>query len=148
MTVRTVKDRMLLRLMAAEGDGYLTRHELGQGLSSSPSVVEDAVADLVAEGKAVHGAHLGYRLAGTELCRQAARQLVQMAPHPTGGFRRATVGRQRGPETLLGVAETCEAVAGLGVVMYELALPKPVGLDDTLAQAQAMVDFSMRGTDT
>lgn len=133
----TLKTQMLERLM--DCGTWLSRADLVQGLSTSPVAIEDALADLVLERRAEFRQAVGYRLAGTVLTRAAARVMrVNRA-------RRGAFGKQVQQEYRVGVAEQR---AGLGVVMYELAMPMPASgpqfLDQHMAQVNAVIEFTNR----
>ena len=70
---RTLLDRMVLRLQLATR--WVSGAELAQGLSHSPVAIEDALADLVADGHAQYQASLGFRLNASQLCRDSVRTL-------------------------------------------------------------------------
>lgn len=57
--VRPLKTVMLERLVAS--GAWMTRQDLAQGASCSPWAIDDALADLVLEHKAVYRAGVGYR---------------------------------------------------------------------------------------
>jgi len=80
------------------------------------SVLEDALADLVIDGTVDYRENVGYRLAGTLVCRKAARLMRRE------GKRAAVFAEPREDGYHVGVAEHR---ADLGLVMYELALPLP-----------------------
>lgn len=114
-----LKNQMLERLI--DCGSWMMRRELVAGLSSSPPAIEDALADLVIEGKAEFRQQGGYRLAGGALERRAAYLLRQERTH------RAVYGQQVGTDYRVGVAE----LRCLGerqertLVMYEVAMPMP-----------------------
>jgi hypothetical protein len=115
-----LKTQMLERLIDA--GSWLMRHELVVGLSSSsPLAIEDALADLVIEGKAEFRQAGGYRLAGGALARRAAYLLR------TERKGRAVFGQQDGANYRVGVAEMRQLGARLEktLVMYEVAMPMP-----------------------
>jgi hypothetical protein len=103
---------------------WMGRDELQAGQSCSVIALDDALADLVMEEQVDFRANVGYRLAGTNVCRRAA-QLMR-----SEGKRAAVVG---GPTTndgyRVGVAEHR---AEIGLVMYELALPLTAPGEDAL----------------
>jgi hypothetical protein len=134
-TDRPLRDRMLNRLLGAQG--WTKGDALCAGLSTSPVAIEDALADLVVDGQVEYRAQLGYRLAGTALCREAARKLktdkcqraVKAVPFE-GGYR-------------IGVAELRDRV---GLVLYELEVPAVVDQGggfgaNCQGQVAAMVQF-------
>ena len=127
-----IKMQLLRRLVAA--GTWQRRDVLAHRLENSPVatlLVEDALADLVVEGKAVYRADVGYRLSGTALCRQAAKTLQ------TDKLARAVCAKQVGREYLVGVAQ---AHKDLGMVMYELAMPMPEPGPEALTQHLKQVD--------
>ena len=126
---RTLKDQMLARLMTATG--WLQGSELAQGLSGNRLAIEDALADLVLEKTADYKAQVGYRLAGTALCRQALRALKKR-----GGHQHVQSQVFEGV-CRVGVAEQRE---GLGTVMYELEMPLPPAGPDFMAQYQRQIN--------
>lgn len=100
------------------------------------SVVEDTLADMVIEGDVDYRENVGYRLAGSLICRKAAR-LLRLE-----GKRVAVWGEAAKEGYVLGVAEQR---AAFGVVMYEMALPA-AGEDQDALQVQleqvgAVVNF-------
>lgn len=132
---RPLKTVMLERLM--DGGTWIGREALAKGASTSVHAIDDALADLVLEGKAEWRQGSGYRLAGTELCRTAMKQLR------AEGLSRSILGRQVKAEYRVGVAARCDI---LNLVMYELALPMPPDGPDHLAQhmrqAEAILKFT------
>jgi len=132
---RPLKAAMLERL--ARSGSWVAGPELAAGLSSSQMAIEDALADLVVEQLAEYKAAVGYRLKGTALCRQALRLLK------TEGGARAVCARPLGAEYRVGVAE---ALADLGLVMYELALPLPPEGPDHLQQHMRQAEAIMKFT--
>lgn len=134
-----IKQQLQRRLMAA--GTWMRRAELTMGCRASSLAIEDALADLVIERQAVYRDDVGYRLSGTPLSRQAAKQLLEK------GLTRAVCGRQVKDEYLVGVAEQR---AELGLVMYELAMPMPAGGPEFVAQhlrqVDAVIEFTTRGS--
>lgn len=127
-----IKMQLLRRLVAA--GTWQRRGVLAHGLEKSPLaklLVEEALADLVVDGKAVYREDAGYRLSGTALCRQAAKELLEKK------LARAVHSRQVAQEYLVGVAQ---AHAELGVVMYELAMPMPAAGPDFIAQHMKQIN--------
>lgn len=116
---------LVLRLTDALIDGgtWMSRDELQAGQECSAVALEDALADLVIGGVADHRANVGYRLAGTNVCRRAA-QLMRR-----DGKRAAVVGGPGKDGYRIGVAEHRAAI---GLVMYELAMPLPEPGQDAL----------------
>ena len=131
---QTLADRLAQALI--EGGTWMSRDELRAGQDCSEVALEDALADLVVAGTVTWRENVGYRLAGTFACRRAA-QLMRRA-----GKRMAMVGVPSNGMYLAGIAEQRE---GLGLVMYELALPMPepgpAALDEHLAQVGRLVEF-------
>lgn len=128
----SIKTQLLRRLVAA--GTWQRREVLAHRLEKSPMaklLVEDALADLLMEGKAVYRADAGHRLSGTPLCRQAAKDLQEKH------LARAVRSKQVGQEYLVGVAQ---AHAELGMVMYELALPMPAAGPDFIAQHMKQIN--------
>jgi len=115
---------------------WVSRDELA-ALSASTPAIEDAIADLVADGIAEHQRNVGYRVAASVAARRALQlrrrggKKVAAAGMPTreGGYR-------------LALADT---LPGLGCVTYELELPPAApGIHHhqaLRAQAQAALDF-------
>ena len=138
-----LKTQMLLRLIDA-GD-WMARTALVAELSSSPPAIEDALADLVIEGKSEYRSGYGYRLAGGVQARRAA-WLLRRRNAP-----RATVGEQIKGEYRLGVAEMQPIGPGgeLSLVMFEMSIPMPADgpeqLDKHMRQIRAISDYSTRG---
>lgn len=135
-TARPLKAVMLERLM--DCGTWMARAALAQGASTSPAAIDDALADLVIEKKAEYREAVGYRLAGTEMTRAAAKKLR------AEGLARSVCGRQVKQEYRVGVAEQRGA---LGLVMYELAMPMPPAGPEFVAQhlrqVDAVIDFSL-----
>ena len=133
---RSLKERMLNRLLGATG--WTLGPVLAEGLSTSQPAIEDALADLVLEGCADFKAASGYRLKGTELCRQAMRTLKHQRK------RRAIAGQAFDDVYRVGVAELR---ADLGLVMYELEFPNPPAgpdfLGQQLAQMNQIINFAI-----
>lgn len=105
---------LLDRLVAA--GTWVDRGELVDGLACSTVAADDALADLVVDGKAHWREGSGYRLVGTVLARKAAQNLL------AGGHRRNVQARPVGDALHVGVAQRVE---GIGLVLYELAVPMP-----------------------
>lgn len=134
----TIKMQLLRRLVAA--GTWQRREVLSHRLEKSPLstlLVEEALADLVVEGKAVYRADVGYRLSGTALCRQAAKELQEK------GLARAVHAKQEGQEYLVGVAQ---AHKELGMVMYELAMPIPAAGPEFIPQHMKQIDAVLQLT--
>ncbi|WP_290906283.1 hypothetical protein [Aquabacterium sp.] len=104
------------RLLSAlvDAGSWCSRVELHAACQCSDVALEDALADLVIAGQVDWRENVGYRLAGTNVCRRAA-QLRQRE-----GKRAGVVGVPGKEGYRVGVAEVR---ADLGLVMYELALP-------------------------
>lgn len=111
---KTTAVRLLDALIA--GGSWMTRDALQAAANCSQLAVDNALADLVTEQKVTWRENVGYRLAGTAVCRRAA-QLMRAK-----GKKAAVVGMQHKGQYLVGVAETR---AELGLVMYELSMPMP-----------------------
>ena len=122
--------RMLKRLVAS--GAWVDRADLTAGLNAGVEAVEDALADLVLEGHAEYREAVGYRLAGTELAREAARLLL------ISKTRRGVAAKPVGNEYRVGVAE--RRGGDLGLVMFELAIPMPPAGPDALAAHLKQVD--------
>lgn len=118
-----------------EGGTWMTRDELQVVADCSRVAVDDALADLVAEQKVTWRENVGYRLAGTVVCRRAA-QLMRAK-----GKKAAVVGVQHKGQYLVGVAETR---AELGLVMYELSMPMPEPGPEALTQHLEQVGGVMK----
>ncbi|UUZ68056.1 hypothetical protein LP416_27715 [Polaromonas sp. P2-4] len=135
---RTLKERMLERLMVATG--WQTGAALAAGLSTSQVAIDDALADLVMEQTVEFKPVVGYRLSGTVLCRQALRLLKRR------NAQRSVEGQVFGDVFRLGVAEIREVV---GLVMFELEVPMPPEGPEHLLQHQQQInlilEFSTRG---
>lgn len=116
---------------------WMSRAALAKGASTSPAAIDDALADLVLEKKAEYRQAVGYRLAGTEMARLAAKKLR------AEGLARSVCARQVKDEYRVGVAEQRRA---LGLVMYELAMPMPPEgpgfLDALQRQVDAVIEFT------
>lgn len=134
MSGRPLKAVMLDRLM--DSGTWMTREQLGAGASTCAMAIEDAVADLVLEGKAEYREAVGYRLAGSALARAAVAGLRRR------GVRRHVVAQQVKDEYRAAVAEQR---ADLGVVMYEIAMPLAPDARGHLRQVQAVMDPAMAG---
>lgn len=115
---------------------WMNREQLSDGASSSPAAIDDALADLVLEKKADYRQGVGYRLAGGQMAREAGKVLAR------DGTRRSMAGAMVKDEYRVGVAERTDT---LGVLMFELALPKPRTLDEQLRQVQALGGFLTKG---
>jgi hypothetical protein len=127
--MRVLKDVMLGRLM--DSGTWMDREALAAGASLCSLAIDDALADLVLEGKAEYRQGVGYRLRGTDLARQACKKLRDE------GLSRAVLGRQVKGEYRVGVAERHDT---LNLVMYELALPMPAPGPDQLVQHMRQID--------
>lgn len=140
-TLRPLKPVMLERL--TDAGTWLSREELVADLSNCMPAIEDALADLVLEGHADYREGSGYRLAGTFLARQAAKQLRAK------GTRYAVRAAQHGQHFRVGVAEV---MPRLGLVMYELSMPLPdagpEALDKQLAITNALVQHMNNRADS
>lgn len=89
----------------------------------SQVAVDDALADLVVDGRVDYRENVGYRFSGTAICRRAA-QLMRRER-----MKAAVIGVPTQDGYHVGVAETR---AGLGMVMYELAMPMAAPDQDAL----------------
>jgi hypothetical protein len=118
---RTLPGRLLDALM--DCGTWMSRVELHAGQECSEVALDDALADLVIEGKVDFRVNVGYRLAGTGACRRAA-QLMRRE-----GKRSAVIGVTHKDGYRVGVAEHRAAI---GLVMYELMLPLPAPGEDAL----------------
>lgn len=134
---RPLRSQFLNRLIAA--GTWVKRETLVDGSSSIPAVIEDALADLVVEGKAEYRADMGYRLAGSAQARRAAQLLRQSKT------KRAVFGEPVGNEYRVGVAELVQR-EGLALVMYDMTLPMPEPGPDSLPQQQRMTDALLEFT--
>lgn len=134
----TLKDRMHRRLMLAVR--WVSGVELAEGLSTSAPAIEDALADLVLEGLAEFDPDLGYRLSGSQLCRDALRSLTR------GKLQRAVAGQSFLDCYRIAVAEHRQ---GFGLVTYELEFPNPPDgpdfLDLHMAQINQILKFTEQG---
>lgn len=137
-----LKTQMLYRLV--DSGEWLSRLELVADLSSSPPAIEDALSDLVIEGKAEYRSGFGYRLAGGVMARRAAWLLRRKRT------ARAVVGQRVKGDYQVGVAELRRTGQRneLTLVMYEMAVPMPPDdmehLDECMRRIKAVQDFSMR----
>lgn len=111
---------------------WVARARLGH-LSSSVVALDDALADLVIEGRAEFREAVGYRIAGTELTRGALRRLHR---HPE--LNRVVLAKQKDLQLRLGVAERRQAI---GLVSYEMELPPAADPESALAQAQTFLNY-------
>jgi len=132
---RSLKTVMHERLM--DSGSWLSRDALASNASTSPPAIDDALADLVMEGKAEFRQAVGYRLVGSELVRAAVKKLR------AEGLSRQVLGRQVKAEYRVGVAERHDV---LGLVMYELALPMPPDGPDHLNQHKRQMDALLEFT--
>lgn len=139
---RPLRSLFLNRLIAA--GTWVKRETLVDGSSSIPDVIEDALADLVVEGKAEYRADMGYRLAGSVQARRAAWLLRQRKA------KRAVFAEPVGNEYRVGVADLVQR-DGLDLVMYDMSFPMPEPGPDSLAQQQRMADsileFARKGNE-
>jgi hypothetical protein len=135
-----LKTQMLERLIDA--GSWMRRADLVAGLSSSPLAQEDALADLVIEGKAAYSSQ-GYQLAGGVMAKRAAWLLRRK------NTARAVYGEEVKGEYRVGVAEMRQMGARneLSLVIYELAMPMPApgpdALEKHLRQVRGVMDLSM-----
>ncbi|MFN4360502.1 MAG: hypothetical protein ACK4F4_07240 [Hylemonella sp.] len=135
--VRPARQVLLERLIDA--GTWVTPDELTQGVSTCPPAVEDALADLVIEGKADYREHSGYRLAGSLVQRRAAKLMLQAKRKSQAPRRCGVASEVIGDEIHIGVAEERDDVADLGMVMYQLAVPLPADPTERLATQQRAV---------
>lgn len=139
---RPLRSQLLNRLIAS--GTWVKREKLVDGCSSIPAVIEDALADLVVEGKAEYRADMGYRLAGSAQSRRAAWLLRQRKA------KRAVFAEPVGKEYRVGVADLVQR-GGLDLVMYDMSFPMPEPGPDSLAQQQRMADaileFAKKGNE-
>jgi hypothetical protein len=113
---------------------WMTREDLHVQLPDHSDVaMDDAIADLVIEGKADWRENVGYRLAGAPVARRAAQRLHR-AP---AGTKRFSLAIRLNDGFHIGVAEER---ADLGRVMYELALPPAAPGEDELDHLQRQVE--------
>lgn len=115
-------DMRLVDALADSAD-WMTPNALQVAVRCSKVALEDALSDLVIEGRVTWRENVGYRLSATQLCRLAAQQMRRR------GLKAAVMGRVEGGEYLVGVAEQR---SDIGLVMYELALPLPAPGPDFL----------------
>lgn len=141
---RTLKDRMLRRLMLAVR--WVSGAELAAGLSTSAPAVEDALADLVLEGLAEFDADRGYRLSCTQLCRDVLRELrLDIAKsEQKNKFRRRFLLQDFGDCMRVGVAEHRP---NTGLLVYELELPFPDG-EESKNDINKRVEAMLKVADT
>jgi hypothetical protein len=102
---------------------WMSRDELQAAHDCSVIALDDALSDLVMEQVVDFRMNVGYRLAGTNVCRRAA-QLMRLE-----GKKAAAVGVPHKDGYRVGVAEHRAAI---GLVMYELSLPPPAPDQDAL----------------
>lgn len=130
---RPAADAMVHRL-AAHG-GWMARQALTHGLAWAESLLDDELADLVADGTVMWNSRTReYRLGGTPWARRAMQRLIER------GLRRyALVGHtQNPPSTHIGLAQRVAAADGAErLVMAEIEMP-PQPLPQMLALADAM----------
>lgn len=135
LPVRPARQVLLERLMDA--GTWVSPHELTDGISTCRPAVEDAVADLVIEGKAEYREHVGYRLAGSVLQRRAA-MLFRENRNSQARRRTGVYGEARGREFRIAVVEErCTAVTD--PVMYELSVPLPEDPTESLQTQERAV---------
>jgi hypothetical protein len=133
-----LKTQMLHRLIDA--NNWVSRADLAAGLSSSPLAQDDALSDLVIDGKAEYRNGM-YRLAGSPEVRRAAQLLRK------DGLGRQVVSRRVKDEFRVGVAEMRKVGAAqeLSLVMYEMELPMPEPhpdrMDEHFCRLQKLTDF-------
>jgi hypothetical protein len=133
-----LKTQMLERLIKC--GAWMLRDELVRSLSTCAPAIEDALADLVIEGKAEYRPEAGYRLTGSVLVRRAAHLRQRK------GLAKAVYGEQVGKEYRVGVAE----MKRLGhrnevsLVLYEMAMPMPPAgdIEAHQRQVQGIINFS------
>lgn len=131
LPVRPARQVLLERLM--EAGTWVSPDELVESVSTCRPAVEDAVADLVIEGKAEYREHVGYRLAGSVLQRRAAKLMREQRT------RRHAYGEKAGNEYRLAVVRQVPADArGLDLVMYELSVPMPEDPTESLKAQQRL----------
>lgn len=131
---KTLRDYLTEALI--EGGTWMSRAELQAARECSDVALEDALSDLVVDRVVDYRENVGYRLAGTAVCRRAA-QLMRRE-----GKRAAVVGVPGKDGYRVGVAEHR---AEIGLVMFEMALPLPAEGEDALQvrldQVAAVADF-------
>lgn len=136
---RPLKDRMLQRLLQATG--WTGGAALASGLSTCPTAIEDALADLVVGQLAEYRAGAGYRVNGSVLCRTAMRKLIQQLKAGQGHM--VVEGQPFGDVYRWGVAEKRP---GVGLVMYELEAPFPPDLGPQMALMDGFLQALERKT--
>ncbi len=132
VSTRPLRQVLLERLI--DVGTWCSRDELTAGASSSPLALEDALADLVIEGKADYRVHSGYRLAGSVLQRRAAKLMREQRTccH--------AYGQAVGKEYRLAVVKQVPANdRGLDLVMYELSVPMPEDATECLQMQMRLV---------
>lgn len=141
---RMLKERMHSRLMLAVR--WVSGAELAAGLSTSRVAIEDALADLVTEGLAEFDAALGYRLSGSQLCRDVVRDLrLDIArSEQKNKFRRCFQIKDFGEVMRVGVAEHRP---NTGLLVYELELPFP-GAEERKNDINKRVEVMLNVADT
>lgn len=141
---RTLKERMHSRLMLAVR--WVSGAELAAGLSTSRVAIEDALADLVTEGLAEFEAELGYRLSGSQLCRDVVRdlRLAIARSEQKNKFRRLFQIKDFGEVMRVGVAEHRPSS---GLLVYELELPFP-GAEESKNDINKRVEVMLNVADT
>jgi hypothetical protein len=123
----------LLHDALTQSGTWLSREQLQVGRGSSEVAMDDALSDLVIEGRAEYRENVGYRLSGGRLARAALRQLVRAEP----GINAVVRAQEKDGEMRMGVAENR---AELGRVMYELVLPAAAAGVDPLDHLQRQID--------
>jgi hypothetical protein len=131
---KTLADWLLDALI--EAGTWMNRAELAAVRECSDLALEDALSDLVVAGQVTFRENVGYRLSATNVCRRAAQ--LQRRERK----RLAVVGVEHKDGYRLGFAEQRE---GLGLVMYEMALPNAApgedGIELRMKQLGAVVEF-------
>lgn len=142
---RTVRQRVFSTLVDA--GNWVKRQDLAK-VSGVKSAIEDALADLVLEERVEFSPAMGYRLAGGEQVRDAARAL--RASYKKGSdcgpmTRAVSVGAPTGHgDRVMGVAELRALSPGAApeLVLYRMVIPgqKDASLADELAFANRFFD--------
>ena len=126
----------------AEAGTWVDRPALAH-LTTCVPALDDALADLVVEGRVEHQRFVGYRLAVSALARASLLKL-QQEPQLRRAVSAKTVEKQGRSQMLMGVAQRCPDLGG-ALVTYDLALPECTTPAAALEQVQAWLGFCANG---
>lgn len=112
-------------------------------LTTCVPALDDALADLVVEGRVEHQRFVGYRLAVSALARHALLKLKQ-DPQLRRAVAANTVEKKGRSQVLVGVAQRCPGLDG-AVVTFDVALPECDTPAAALQQAQALLELFTNG---